>query len=101
MVDELNTLLDKRGSRFLYAGQLRDAARSMPDNIREGYGRRKGPDRMRFLIMARGSAEEADEQLRANFAANRLPAVVYWRLHHRFSVIVKMLTSLIDRDDPD
>src|SRR5687767_14228498 len=91
VVDELNRLLDRKPRRLLYSSQLRLAAQSIPANIREGLGRRKGPDREQFWRFARASAEEADEHLRANFAADRLGTRTYWRMHHRLMLILKIL----------
>lgn len=93
VVDELNRLL-AGPRRLLYASQLGDAAQSIPANIREGMGRRKGPDREQFWRFALGSAEETDEHLRANFADKRIDASPYWRLHHRLMLILKILRKL-------
>jgi four helix bundle protein len=94
VVDELNRLLGGTSPRLLYSAQLRDAAESIPANIREGMGRRKGAEREQFWRFARASAEETDEHLRANFAAKRIATSTYWRMHHRLMLIVKILRRL-------
>jgi len=96
VVDEVNELLASSRPRLLYDVQLRDAAESIAANIREAYGRRRGAERNQFFRFARGSAEEADEHLRANYAANRLHAKRYWRTHNRLTVIMRMLGSLME-----
>ena len=96
VVDELNRLLAGTARRRLYSSQLRDAAESIPANIREGMGRRQGPEREQFWRFARASAEKTDEHLRANFAAKRIASGPYWRLHHRLMLVVKILRKLCD-----
>ena len=96
VADGTNTLLGNRRLRLIHRGQLRDAAQSSPANIREGMGRKPGPHRNLAYSVARGSAEEADEHLRANFAEGRLPPATFWRIHNRIALVVKMLTTLID-----
>ena len=93
VVDEINELLG-RGPGLLHAAQLREAAESITSNIREAYGRR-GADRVRYFLFARGSAEETDEHVRASFAARRLTSTCYWRIHNRIAVIVRMLNSIM------
>src|ERR1041385_8228545 len=94
---EVNRLMRNRQLSLIHRGQLRDAAQSIPANIREGMGRDSGPDRKKSYRTARGSAEETDEHLRANFADGRIPEAVYWRLHNRLILIVKMIDSNLDR----
>jgi four helix bundle protein len=96
VTDETNTLLGNRQLRLIHRGQLRDSAQSIAANIREGLGRKPGPHRNQAYRDARGSAEETDEHLRANFADGRLPKAQFLRLHNRIALVVKMLTIIID-----
>src|SRR5690349_1373164 len=96
VTDEINALLRNRKLRLIHRTQLRDAAQSIPANIREGMGRKPGPHRTQAYRDARGSAEETDEHLRANFADGRLSAVEYRRLHNRVALIVKILSRMVD-----
>ena len=96
MADETNRLLGNRQLRLIHRGQLRNSAQSIPANIREGMGRKPGPHRNQAYRDARGSAEETDEHLRANFAVGRLPPAKFWQLHNRIALVVKMLTTIVD-----
>ena len=95
VVDEVNQLLWSRGRRLIHHKQLEESSQSIAANIREAYGRRKGPERNQFFRVARSSTEETDEHLRANCAAKRLDDKRYWRLHNRLAVISKMLCRLM------
>ena len=99
VVEEVDQLLDAEKQPLLRKSQLRESAGSITANIREAYGQRRGRGRAKFFIHARGSAEETDEHLRANFNAKRIEENVFWRLHNRIAVIVRMLAKLIDRED--
>src|SRR5688500_17777654 len=63
VVDEVNVLLASSRPRVLYRRQLEESAGSITSNIREGLGRREGPERNQFYRHARGSAEETDDRL--------------------------------------
>jgi four helix bundle protein len=93
VADDVNRLLKR--FRLVNAKQLSEAAESIASNIQEGFGRDAGADRNRFLRFARGSAEETNERLRTRFAAEDIPAQVYWSLHHRLVAIVRMLNKLM------
>jgi four helix bundle protein len=95
VADEINGLLRNRKLRLIHRAQLRNAAQSIPANIREGMGRKHGPERSQAYRHAHGSAEEADEHLRANFADERIAEGTYHRLHNRIALIVKMLDKNI------
>ena len=97
VADEINRLLGSRKLRLIHRAQLRDSTQSIAANIREGMGRTPGPHRNQAYRDARGSAEETDEHLRANFADGRIPAEGYWRLHNRIALVVRILTTIIDK----
>ena len=95
VADEVNKHLANRKLAMIHRAQLRRSAQSIPANIREGMGRKPGPDRMQAYRYARGSAEETDEHLRSNFADGRLPPAAYSGLHNRLDLIVSMLDANI------
>ena len=99
VVAEVDQLLDSSSGRMLRKTQLRESAASIAANIREAYGQRRGRGRATFFVHARASAEETDEHLWANFKAKRVAQNVFWRLHNRLAVIVKMLSQLIAQED--
>jgi four helix bundle protein len=80
---------------LLNRDQLRECSSSITANIREAYGRRRGPERNQFLRYAKASAAESDERLRTNFASGRLPAKTYWQLRDRLHVIGEMIDALM------
>ncbi len=43
--------------------QIRRSALSISDNIAEGFGRQSSPDKIKFYIYSRGSANETKNQL--------------------------------------
>jgi four helix bundle protein len=97
VVDDINRWLDASDPPVADAAQLREAAGSITSNIREAYGREAGPDRKRFLRYACGSAEETDERTRTALGGERVEEPFYWRQHHRITVIVRMLNSIMKR----
>ena len=95
VVDDVHRLLDGARPRLLNEEQLRECASSITANIREAYGRRAGRERSQFLRYAGASAEETDERLRTNYARGRLTAKVYWQLHNRLMVMLRMIDKLL------
>ncbi len=93
--DEVNELLLNSRPPLLHRKQLADSAQSIPANIREAFGRRRGPEQNQYFRVAISSSEETEEHLRSNVAAKRLTTQRYWRLHHRLRVITKMIRSLM------
>ena len=64
---------------FSLAGNLRSEGRFVPI----------------LMLTARGSAEETDEHLQANFDSGRIPVPAYWRMHNRIAWIVETLSGII------
>ncbi|MGH7676955.1 MAG: four helix bundle protein [Gemmatimonadaceae bacterium] len=100
VADEVNVLLTSSRPRLFYRRQLEESAGSISSNIREGLGRREGPERNQFYRYARGSAEETDDRLTRNFVAKRLKPTTYWRLHNRLVLIIKTINKLLGDDWP-
>jgi four helix bundle protein len=96
--DEVQQLLDRARPPLIHQKQLSEASQSIPANVREAYGRREGRERNVYFRVARSSTEETDEHLRANYAARRLPPKVFWALHNRLTVIMRMLNRLMGED---
>lgn len=94
VVDEVNALVLSR-RRLLNREQLTEAAGSITANIREGFGRREGPERNQFLRYARASSEETDEFLRGNHRQKLIASTQFWRMHNRLALIVRMLNRLM------
>src|SRR5688572_26037918 len=95
IVDEIDSLVAKSAAPLAHDRQMLRSSQSIAANIREGFGRRQGPERNQFLRVARGSAEETDEHLSAHFRQQRISPATYWRIHHRLMVCIKMLNALM------
>jgi four helix bundle protein len=95
LVDEINFLVGTGVDHLAQDRQILRSSQSIAANIREGLGRRPGPERNQFFRIARGSAEETDEHLHAHYRQNRVVAKDYWRIHHRIIVCIKMLNAML------
>ena len=88
--------------RFGMTAQVRRSVVSIPSNIAEGYGRRTRADYVRFVDIARGSANEVETQLllaiRLGFAtpAKIEPVVVMVQEVQR---ILKGLVDSLERSE--
>lgn len=81
--------------RFRLADQLRRAAVSVPCNIAEGYGRFYRGDLLRFLYIARGSAEETRYLLLLAQGIGYLDAESCQKKREEYTEIIRMLNGLI------
>ena len=95
VADEINALIDARPGGLIHVSQLRDSAQSIAANIREGFGRGKGPARSNSLRTARGETEETIGHLRANYGSNRIGRETFLPLRNRLSAIAKMINALL------
>jgi four helix bundle protein len=95
--EAINRLIDRDQHRLLHVSQMRDSVQAIGASISEGFGRREGRDRDYRLEIARGEAEETIRHLSANFRCDRIAAREYWPLHNLLVVIVRMLTSMLNR----
>ena len=84
-----------RVERYGLAAQLRNAAVSIPANIAEGYGRGTRLDYLRFLRIARGSANEVTTLLLIIERTGYVSAGTVQPLSELTSRIRAMLTRLI------
>ena len=81
--------------RYGLGAQLRDAAASIPNNIAEGYGRGTRLDYLRFLRIARGSANEVTTMLLLISRVGYLPPETMSPMLSLVDRIRPMLTKLI------
>jgi four helix bundle protein len=68
-------------SEMRRVSQMRDAARSVKQNIQEGYGRRSRAEYIRFLEIGRGSLAELQGDLEDCFEDRLIAAEAFRELH--------------------
>ena len=77
-----------------YADQATRAAASVYANLKEGFGRGPGLDRMRFYRYARSSCEEALGWIRLSHQVDELATRKFHRLMNRGVAIIRMIRRL-------
>src|SRR5207249_3053313 len=87
--------------RMSAATRMVRAALSVPSNIAEACGRGTVAEFRRFLIYARGSAQETLTQLRVGAALDSGNAAAFHALENRVALVLKMLGRLIAHPPPD
>lgn len=86
---------------FARGDQLVRASLSIASNIAEGCGRGTVPDFRRFLLHARGSAQETLTQLRLIKPATQAQERTIHMLQGRTVFVLKLLTRLYNNPPPD
>ena len=85
-----------RELQFDLADQIRRAARSIPSNMAEGYGRNKSPkDIESYLRISLGSNDEVLFNLEFLEDVKYVPVKEYERLRDEYIICGKQLTNLI------
>lgn len=87
--------------RFARADQLVRAALSISSNIAEACGRGSVPEFRRFLLYARGSAQEVLSQLRIARRIDTRASQSVRSLENRVILVIKMLGRLHAHPPPD
>jgi four helix bundle protein len=82
--------------RFGLVAQTRRAAVSMPPNVAEGYGRRTRADYVRFLDIARGSADELETQILAAMSLGFAPGADWQNALDGVNEVQRILRGLVD-----
>lgn len=85
-----------RIEQYEEASQLRRAAKAVPANIVEGYGRRRyKAEFIRFLVIAHASCEETIEHLRLLKDTGSLAPESFARLAGEYDVLARKLNRFI------
>ncbi len=84
--------------RFGLTSQVRRAAVSIPSNIAEGHGRGPSQDFVRFLTIARGSAQEVETQLglavRLGFLDRQAAETVFVSINELAKIVSGLIRSI-------
>ena len=86
---------------FAQADQLVRASQSVVSNVAEGCGRGSVADFRRFLVIARGSAQETLAQLRLIESTTAEHLGLVRSLQSRTTLVLKLLTRLHTHPPPD
>jgi len=87
--------------RWTVGDQLKRAAISVPANLAEACGRGTVPEFRRFLLYARGSAQEVVSILRVARKAGLGDRGTMISLESRATLVVKMISRLYGNPPPD
>lgn len=82
-----------REETFCLSNQVRRAAVSIPSNIAEGYGRDTDNEKVRFMYVSLGSAQELDTQLILSHDFKYIDD--YIKTSQLINEVEKMISSLI------
>lgn len=84
-----------KDEKFLLTAQITDAARSISNNIAEGYGRFTYADTKNFFIIARGSSTETMDQLSIAFDEKYITAAELEEGESKCELVFKLINGYI------
>ena len=94
-VDDMSKSLP-RHELYEVGSQIRRAAKSIPANIAEGFGRRRyKQDYIRFLTYALASCDETRVHLDILHQTGSLPADAYHRLTEQYDILGRKLNTFL------
>lgn len=85
-----------RGAEIV-TGQILRSASSIPANLAEGYGGRKGNEFISYLYQARRSIPETDYWLYLSSQRRYIKEKEYEELSKEYSEVLKMINSIISK----
>jgi four helix bundle protein len=85
-----------RGAEIV-TGQVLRSASSIPANLAEGYGGRKGNEFISYLYQARRSIPETDYWLYFSTQRKYIKESDYKKLSSEYSEVLKMINSMISK----
>jgi four helix bundle protein len=81
--------------KFGLAGPIRQAAVSLTNNIAEGHGRYHYLDPIKFILQARGSLEELQDDLNVCFDEGYFPAAEITKLKEQGRSLLKLINGYL------
>ena len=87
---------ETKGAEIITAQVLRSSS-SIPANIAEGYGGRRGNEYISYLYQARRSIPETDYWLYLSSQRKYINQSEYMKLTSEYSEILKMINSMISK----
>jgi four helix bundle protein len=88
------------GKDYGFKDQITRSALSVASNIAEGMERKTGPDKVRFLVIAKGSVAELKIQTQIGQEVGYIDKVVSEQWQAETEIISRMLQKLIQSLDP-
>lgn len=86
----------KKSSEFSLRNQILRSAISIPSNIAEGYGRAGNKEFIRYLKIAKGSANELKTQLLIAGRLNEISAIELHEFTSNLNTLIAMIQSMIN-----
>lgn len=83
--------------QFGLISQMQRCVISITSNIAEGFGRESISEKIRFYVIARGSAIELENQLIASLDVGYLPQSSYNLLDERLQTVLALLNAFIKK----